>query len=264
MVTENDCGLVNGALIMAAMNGHAKAAEILINSPQIKFQRDQPGFTCLHWAVKRNHLDVVKVLLAHPMVDINRRDSSGFTPLFVAVREGHADIVSYLLDFDVGRCSDCERKESDCGNVHVEQTHRSSAAASLDQKMVDTPGDKIVRERSLRSSTGLHATDDKQDGRRERVGSRQRIIGDKSRECVSCARKTLELNVHTYNAHGQRVEWSLLHRALSSGQHNILSLLVGRGNPRIRLDAVDYDGATILHRLVRLCTSKTDTLFVVR
>uniref|UniRef100_A0A5K3G1X9 ANK_REP_REGION domain-containing protein n=1 Tax=Mesocestoides corti TaxID=53468 RepID=A0A5K3G1X9_MESCO len=58
------------------------------------------GYTALHIAAKRNHLDLASLLLANdrdPKKSTNRESRGGFTPLHLASQEGNADMVGLLL-----------------------------------------------------------------------------------------------------------------------------------------------------------------------
>ncbi len=54
--------------------------------------------TLLHTAVGNGHLDCVRVLLAHPDVDLYAKDKDGKTPLELAEKYGHDDIAALLRD----------------------------------------------------------------------------------------------------------------------------------------------------------------------
>ena len=48
--------------------------------------------TALHWAIRRNHFEIVKLLLEYG-ADIDARDSKGQTPLIYAAKLGDKEYV---------------------------------------------------------------------------------------------------------------------------------------------------------------------------
>ena len=60
--------------------------------------KDDYGRTPLHYAVIKNHLEVVKILNRYKQHDsINRQNNNGNTPLHYACHFGHHDIAQYLI-----------------------------------------------------------------------------------------------------------------------------------------------------------------------
>ena len=55
------------------------------------------GRTALHQAAERGHARVVKVLLAHPDIDVNRTDKYRQTPLLFDCYEVHLSVTQLLL-----------------------------------------------------------------------------------------------------------------------------------------------------------------------
>jgi len=60
------------------------------------FDFDDVGLTGLHWAVKRNYLDLIKLLYRKGAI-INSSDIMQRTPLYLATCEGNDEAVSLLL-----------------------------------------------------------------------------------------------------------------------------------------------------------------------
>ena len=52
-------------------------------------------WTSLHWACNSDHAEVVKLLLAHPDIDVNAKDREGATPAFTGCH--WADVARLLL-----------------------------------------------------------------------------------------------------------------------------------------------------------------------
>jgi hypothetical protein len=106
-----DSGHVNGycinqsrSLLSAANGDHTDVIKILINVKDVQEPVDiniegwKPhNRTALYLACENNHLDVVKLLVKHPNIDVNKSTSNGTTPLFVASKFGFIDIVRELL-----------------------------------------------------------------------------------------------------------------------------------------------------------------------
>jgi len=55
------------------------------------------GFTCLHYTCWDGNLPLVKLLLAHPEIDVNKTTEVGSYPLYLACANGHVGVVKELL-----------------------------------------------------------------------------------------------------------------------------------------------------------------------
>ena len=60
---------------------------------------DANGLTPLHWAVARNHANMVKLLLAQK-ADVNAQDKNGSTPLHWAAAGGLPDMAELLFTYN--------------------------------------------------------------------------------------------------------------------------------------------------------------------
>ncbi|MCP4748673.1 MAG: ankyrin repeat domain-containing protein, partial [Desulfobacteraceae bacterium] len=49
------------------------------------------------WAAKNGHIEIVKLLLSHPEIDVNQANNIGFTPLYWAAKKSRVDIINALL-----------------------------------------------------------------------------------------------------------------------------------------------------------------------
>lgn len=59
---------------------------------------DEAGLGLIHWAADRNQLDVLRILLGLPGLNINLQDSEGQTALHYAASCGHKDCLELLLE----------------------------------------------------------------------------------------------------------------------------------------------------------------------
>lgn len=84
------------ALHLAAQNGHAEIAEILLRGGVNRDARTKLERTALHLAAQGGNLDVVDLLLIYGS-DVNARDMLKMSPLHWAVERGHVCVVEKLL-----------------------------------------------------------------------------------------------------------------------------------------------------------------------
>jgi uncharacterized protein len=115
-------------LIEACKNGDSDSVTSLLQqgaSPDA-FTPDEPhgGMTALRWAVIRNHLNVVKVLL-EAGADVNAKSADGITVLMVAAATGNTEMVGLFLDKGAEIDAQCSRgttalmSASEEGNVDI-------------------------------------------------------------------------------------------------------------------------------------------------
>jgi len=84
-------------LFVAARNGDSIKVQTLLEKGANPKAEDDDGWTPLHWAAYRGHVEIVKLLLergANP----NAKNNNGWTPLHIAAHEGHVEIVKILLE----------------------------------------------------------------------------------------------------------------------------------------------------------------------
>jgi ankyrin repeat protein len=89
---------LGGDIFDAAKNGDLEQAKLLLESnPGLVFSNNSDaGFTPLHWAVRRNHLEMVKLLLANK-ANIDAPDQYGRTSLYFATYADNKGITELLL-----------------------------------------------------------------------------------------------------------------------------------------------------------------------
>ena len=96
-INERDC-VDNTPLVWAALNGHERVVEILLN--QGDADSDKPGLhgkTPLLSAAYNGHEGVVRIFLEQDEVNPDKRDILGRTPLVCAAWNGHKEVVEMLL-----------------------------------------------------------------------------------------------------------------------------------------------------------------------
>ncbi|OJD13717.1 hypothetical protein AJ78_05849 [Emergomyces pasteurianus Ep9510] len=89
-------------LFLAASNGHASAATVLLeySGRNVKecAEKGPPSLTPLTAAVRKGHRGVVEVLLRNGISPESGK-YLGRTPIFIAIEEGHRDVVEVLLQW---------------------------------------------------------------------------------------------------------------------------------------------------------------------
>lgn len=86
------------ALYKAAQKGHVEVVKLLLARPGVEVNfLESDRRTPLSWAAGEGHETLVKLLLAHPDVDVNLKDLHKQTSLSWAAAEGHEAIVKLLL-----------------------------------------------------------------------------------------------------------------------------------------------------------------------
>jgi ankyrin repeat protein len=100
---QNNYGFT--ALTLAAMNSNVNIVKLLLEHPNIDVNiRDVDGWTVLMRVCKYNtysNIEIVKLLLKHPNIDVNIQDVDGWTALIVAVDnniQSNIEIIKLLLE----------------------------------------------------------------------------------------------------------------------------------------------------------------------
>lgn len=87
-------------LMMAVYNLHYEVAELLIqNGAMLNAQTNVDGrkLTALHYAVEKQHIHLVQLLLSDPTLDVDLKDVTNTTPLKLAVSLEHPILVEEIL-----------------------------------------------------------------------------------------------------------------------------------------------------------------------
>lgn len=85
-------------LVLATIRGHKSIVDLLIEKQADVNLPDTAGQTALHHAVRNDHWDIWKSLLACSAIEVDLPDSKGVTPLFHAAHAGNEEVVNALLD----------------------------------------------------------------------------------------------------------------------------------------------------------------------
>ena len=86
------------ALHCASSNGSLEVVKLLLAHPAINVNLPTPsGATAFLLACWNGHVSVVQLLLRDPRVDVTLGDNSGCTPLWSASKDGMIDIIEWLI-----------------------------------------------------------------------------------------------------------------------------------------------------------------------
>jgi ankyrin repeat protein len=96
-VETKDAALVADLFAAVKTNDTVSVRRLLLEHEADANAADSNGYTPLHEAAWRGHLDVVHLLL-ECKADVKATDSEGDTPLHHAARNGHVDVVRLLLE----------------------------------------------------------------------------------------------------------------------------------------------------------------------
>lgn len=78
-----------------------EAKRLLGEHPDIDINWNNPrnyNQTALHAACKAGHVNIVSLLLSHPLIDVNSRDIDGGTPFYRSCVHGSTACAKFLLD----------------------------------------------------------------------------------------------------------------------------------------------------------------------
>ena len=82
----------------ASSHGHVQVAKLLLAHPNINVNlKSSGGQTPLSLGCGRGKVSVVQLLLKDPRVDVTLEDDSGCTPLWWASYDGHHEVIESLL-----------------------------------------------------------------------------------------------------------------------------------------------------------------------
>lgn len=93
---------LNGAMLAAAAQGHARMIEILIAEGADKNAQNDKGETALILATKGTHMEAVKMLTVKLEVDTQIADNDGMIAYDHAVKKNDKEPMEYLIKFQPG------------------------------------------------------------------------------------------------------------------------------------------------------------------
>ncbi|HRI76739.1 MAG TPA: ankyrin repeat domain-containing protein [Alphaproteobacteria bacterium] len=100
-----DIAVLNRAFLLAAENGHARAAEVLLRAGAEKDAVNDKGETALILATKGQHTEAVKMLIVKHEVDTQQPDNAGLIAYDHAQehkKKGKPELADYLILFQPG------------------------------------------------------------------------------------------------------------------------------------------------------------------
>lgn len=85
-------------LIYAAQFNKVEMVRLLLADPRVDLAaRDDDGCMAIHMACFGGSVEAMRLFLDDPRTDVNMKDREDLTPLFAACQEGHTEIVRMLL-----------------------------------------------------------------------------------------------------------------------------------------------------------------------
>ena len=106
----------NTALMLAVLKKHNSIVKLLLDQPGVKTnEKNNRGYTALHWAALFNNREGARMLLLHPTMDsANAKNNFGETAVMTAVRGGRKEVLSELVahrsvSLDIGNVGEIER-----------------------------------------------------------------------------------------------------------------------------------------------------------
>jgi ankyrin repeat protein len=85
------------ALLIAARCGFTRVVRVLLDNQADVYMSAYLGYTAMHWAAFRGHLDMLHILLVAAPAAVNILTHWGNTPLWIAASMGHEHIIRLLL-----------------------------------------------------------------------------------------------------------------------------------------------------------------------
>ena len=135
----------NTPLHIAALEGHAAIAQVLLDQHAQVNARGLRQETPLHMAMYEGRREMAELLLAN-QADVNARSASGETPLHIAARKGHRELVELLLTHEADINA---RDQQDQTPLHLAA---AGAHAEVVKLLVEQGADLQARDKSGRTA----------------------------------------------------------------------------------------------------------------
>ncbi|XP_063160970.1 ankyrin repeat domain-containing protein SOWAHC [Candoia aspera] len=207
------------AWMLCASDGHWESLESLLScEPALLAKRDFiTGFTCLHWAAKLGHPELLARLVnfAHRQrlpININARTSGGYTALHLAAMHGHLEVVKLLVgayDADVDIRDYSGRKASHYLSRGTAEEVRSLVGALQDEVGSGAPNGSSRWRLSKVLPTNLisyklshhHHGDERESGDGSAVPSKSKELGRKALGSGRIKPRLNKIRFHTQIIH---------------------------------------------------------------
>jgi len=224
------------ALVTACLNNHVECVKLFISdkrcTPHIVNRKcslhgwsDQYWFPAFSSAVIRGHMDIVKMLLEYPEIDVNIEDARGNIPLYHAIYNKHRDVLELLLNHPT----------TDVNKVANDSTPLKCAIEFASKDLVQlilTHPDLDVNKETKRNT---------QEGYSTAITPLGFAIEKDFKEALQLLLDHPSIDV---NKKDGLEELSPLHRAMAKNQEDVVRLLLAHNS--LKLENVNRDGATAL------------------
>ena len=86
-------------MIMEEVDVNFEGIRAVLGNPEVdvNWASGERADALLHTACRLGHTEVVRDLLAHPDIDVNKPNAGNATPMYIACQEGHRDVVHLLM-----------------------------------------------------------------------------------------------------------------------------------------------------------------------
>ena len=117
-LTINDDYGFGTILYHACSYNKVEIVKLLLEQPNIdiniKKEKDYNAHTPLHIACYHQYIEVVKLLLEQPFIDVNSQDNNGHTPLDLICKNNNIEIIKLLLKHPKIQVNSSKNKRFNC------------------------------------------------------------------------------------------------------------------------------------------------------
>ena len=257
-VDSRDPKYAQTPMMYACRRGHAAAARTLLERGADVNVYSNRGSSAIFEAVSANHLETLKVLLAHPNINLNapHLSRSRMSPLMLAAQEGNFEIAKALLDHE-GLSINYKDINDDTAlfyAIQAEQSEIASCVLDHKDKNIDLNSQNLFGRTALilAATKGLdgivdHLLDEGANPYiQDKEGGGTGLLRAIDEHRLSTVEVMLNHNVNIHCLDDK--DRSLLHGAAVGGHDDIVHLLLDRG---LDANAKDNRGATPLHDAAR-------------